>query len=562
MGRKTLLRRNISVGKSRANGPVSQFLESYAIGMPTGGATKGSATGPVDGFIDGPARFHMPGHKGRGKALVHAAAWDITEIPGADNLLSPEGLLKTAQEEAAAFFGAAASYFLPGGSSQGMQAAILALPANTIVYASRDCHRSLISALALSGHRARFLPPVPAADGRNALPTVDSLEAAFAEILSKGENAGVPFEKEAQDGSGIPSPAGGATPLALVITRPDYFGRCCDIAVISDFCRRAGIVLVVDEAHGAHFPLSDRLPDSAIPYADVIFASAHKTLDAPNPAAYLHLGRTRSPHAPTADALERAARLLGTTSPPYPLLAALDQAWRGQRELWERHIDRLDAWRKTLPPRWQGALERGQFGRVDQENRAASGDLTRLCFDVRPTGTGHALEAHLRRQGVFMEMADSFRVVGITSPLDPPEWYDRLRAGLESYNSAVVGDRVRWDALGADAAQGREARDGAASATVLSMALSPGGPLNLPSPPLPEQVCTVRQALLAPLERVSEEEAAGRVCARSVGAYPPGSALICPGERIDQAMVKHLQALRDGGATLFGLPFLCIKEEV
>lgn len=515
-------RRNISPGegqKGQGNGiaspvpggpgPVGSFLQNYA----------GS----------NPARFHMPGHKGRGRALQSAAARDITEIPGADNLLSPEGILKTAQEEAAAFFGAAATAFLPGGSSQGMQAAILSLPRDAVVFASRDCHRSLISALALSGHAARFLPTVPQRDGRNALPTVAALEAALGGALPGGEAR---EEGAATSPGGVSAPRPPEAPLALVITRPDYYGRCCDIQAIGDFCRRRDIILVVDEAHGAHFPLSDRLPASSIPYADISFASAHKTLDAPNPAAYLHLGRSRSSHAPTADALERAARLLGSTSPPYPLLAALDQAWRGQETAWGEHIDRLEAWRRSLPPRWRGALERGQFGSTDQANPMAAGDFTRLCFDVRPTASGHALEAHLRSQGVFMEMADRYRVVGITSPLDPPEWYDRLRAGLESYAAAMEAPPARRTAPAMDEL-----------------------------PPPPEQIMTVRQALLAPLERVAEDGAAGRICARSVGAYPPGSALVCPGERIDRAMVKHLQSLRAGGATLFGLPFLCVKEE-
>jgi len=47
--------------------------------------------------------FHMPGHKGRstlyeeagyGWLLRDAAAWDITEIPGADSLYCPRGALR------------------------------------------------------------------------------------------------------------------------------------------------------------------------------------------------------------------------------------------------------------------------------------------------------------------------------------------------------------------------------------------------------------------------------------------------------------------------------------
>ena len=54
--------------------------------------------------------FHMPGHKRRltemlpdfPEALQRAARLDITEIDGFDNLHDPEGILKDAEEKAAA----------------------------------------------------------------------------------------------------------------------------------------------------------------------------------------------------------------------------------------------------------------------------------------------------------------------------------------------------------------------------------------------------------------------------------------------------------------------------
>jgi lysine decarboxylase len=46
------------------------------------------------------ARFHMPGHKGRGLAGFwrdELAKWDVTEISRTDNLHAPHGAILTAE---------------------------------------------------------------------------------------------------------------------------------------------------------------------------------------------------------------------------------------------------------------------------------------------------------------------------------------------------------------------------------------------------------------------------------------------------------------------------------
>ena len=59
--------------------------------------------------------FHMPGHKmGKGLSRIltdNPAALDITEVPGADNLHFPTGVVKQAQEFTAKAFGADRSFF-------------------------------------------------------------------------------------------------------------------------------------------------------------------------------------------------------------------------------------------------------------------------------------------------------------------------------------------------------------------------------------------------------------------------------------------------------------------
>ena len=73
--------------------------------------------------------FHMPGHARRDdfEGLGSAARIDFTEIDGLDNLHAPEGILREAMERAAKVWGADRAFFLVGGSTVGMLAAVRAL---------------------------------------------------------------------------------------------------------------------------------------------------------------------------------------------------------------------------------------------------------------------------------------------------------------------------------------------------------------------------------------------------------------------------------------------------
>ena len=68
---------------------------------------------------------------------------------------------------------------------------------------------------------------------------------------------------------------------AIFITRPSYYGMVFDIGEIIELAHEKNMVVIVDEAHGAHFGLSDKLPNSALCYgADIVIQSIHKSLPA------------------------------------------------------------------------------------------------------------------------------------------------------------------------------------------------------------------------------------------------------------------------------------------
>ena len=78
-----------------------------------------------------------------------------------------------------------------------------------------------------------------------------------------------------------------------------------------------------------------------------------------------------------------------------------------------------------------------------------------------------------------------------------------------------------------------------------------GGPDWLPPPEPPERAVPLREAVFAPSEAVPLDRAAGRVSAAAAGPYPPGAALVTPGERVTKELAAYLAAL--GPCRTFGL---------
>src|SRR5690349_455408 len=116
----------------------------------------------------GSTRFHVPGHKGGAGAdpgLRAALGWsaltaDIPQdIEGID--LGPEPTpYQRAEQLAAEAHGAARTFFLTNGATQGNHALCLALaPLGASVVVQRNSHASVIDGLVLSGGRPTFVAP-------------------------------------------------------------------------------------------------------------------------------------------------------------------------------------------------------------------------------------------------------------------------------------------------------------------------------------------------------------------------------------------------------------------
>src|SRR5918998_5554487 len=224
----------------------------------------------------GSTRFHVPGHKGGAGAdpgLRAAIGWaaltaDIPQdIEGVD--LGPEPTpYQQAELLAAEAHGAARSWFLTNGATQGNHALCLALaPLGAAVVVQRNSHPSVIDGLVLSGGTPTFVAPEYEHElGMAHGVTPDTLAAALA-----------------------------ATPeaRAAFIVSPTYYGMSADVAGCADVCHAAGVALVVDQAWGPHFGFHPELPASALALgADAVLTSTHKIVGSLTQSAMLHVAPT------------------------------------------------------------------------------------------------------------------------------------------------------------------------------------------------------------------------------------------------------------------------------
>jgi arginine/lysine/ornithine decarboxylase len=408
--------------------------------------------------------MHMPGHKGQ--AAFGPEAFDITEIEGADDLYPARGIIRESEANAAVLFGAGRTLYSAEGSSLCIRA-MLYLAALTAggkgvpqrLLAGRNAHKTLMTAAALLDLEIDWLLPGKGGDLLGCAVTAEVLE---------DKLKGQPY-------------------MAVWLTSPDYLGRRADLRAAAEVCRRYGVPLLVDNAHGAYLKF---LPEDGHPLtlgADACCDSAHKTLSCLTGAAYLHL----SAGAPEgwAEQAEQAMSLFASTSPSWLILQSLDRMnaeLAGDYPDWIcRAADRVAQIRSDL----------------SREGWVFVGDEPmKLALDAAAFGyTGEELQALLRRDGIACEFADRRYLVLMPSAENTEEAWQRLLKALRAV--------PRREAL-----------------------------KETPPPlPVPEKVLSVREAMLSPQETLPADKAVGRILADACVSCPPAVPVVIAGERITPA---------------------------
>lgn len=445
--------------------------------------------------------MHMPGHK-RNVDMMHMPnpyMLDITEIEGFDNLHQAEGVLEELSLRISRLYGSKRAYPLVNGSTAGILAAISAATCRgDKVLVARNAHKSVYNAIMLMGLEPVYYYPHLIDDS-----------SIFGGILT------TEIEALLINNPGI---------KAVIITSPTYEGIVSDIKKISDIVHRYNALLIVDEAHGAHFGFIKQLPESAVTLgADLVIQSLHKTLPSFTQTAILHSNRN--------DIISRLARYLAcyeSSSPSYILLAGIDRCIsiledRG-KELFEAYYGRLKHFYDSI-----SGLEKIRV--LDWNIIGRSGvfdwDPSKLTVCVKNTDiNGRRLQDILRKDyHIEMEMAALDYALGIAGICDTDEGFRRMSTAL-----LEIDKNCRPILPGESKAD-----------NILKAAVKP------------ERILLPCELEGYETEIVNMDESVGRIAAGCISLFPPGCPLIVAGERIDRELIDYIKQVKQTGISINGL---------
>lgn len=478
--------------------------------------------------------WHMPGHKRQMtlaesmESLKLGAKYDVTEVPGLDNLLAPEGVLKESMAQLSKVYGSYRSYYLVNGSSCGILTAISAVcrPGDTLIM-GRNCHRSIYHAVALLGLHPVYLYPKKLND-----------YGIFGDITKEQVQEALKEHPETK---------------AVIFPSPTYEGVVSDVAGISEVVHQNGAYLIVDEAHGAYLEFCVQAPAAAIRCgADLVIESLHKTLPCYNQCAILHVGGNDAEQL--RERVERYLQVYQTTSPSYLLVANMEDC-----------IATMDAWRMThMQEYWKRLL---QFRRK-WENRqgihlltkaeviaggAYDYDEAKLVFCIPENGTritGEAFANRLEQEcGQVMEMASLHYVLAMTSVADTEEAFETLDQALRKIVVAIEEKETENIAEDSQKAKGIVEQTKITEQTGIAI-----------DKELKQSVVSEQEQKMIPADAWNQEmvlvklpEAEGRIAGEYVTVYPPGIPQLVPGESISNKEITYLQQCMEQGLTVQGI---------
>lgn len=428
---------------------------------------------PICDFVNeyikrNPVRTHMPGHKGVG--LVGIESFDLTEMEGADDLYHPEGIIKESEKNASLVFGCDTCYSTEG-SSQCIRAMMYLCSIYAAekgeklrVLAGRNAHKTFLSAAALLDIEVEWLVPKEMDSYLSVIIGTEELENLFssAEIL----------------------------PHVLYLTDPDYLGNKVDVKAISRVCKKYGVLLAIDNAHGAYLKF---LSPSQHPIdfgADICCDSAHKTLPALTGSAYLHI----SDSAPIVfkNEVKNALSMFGSTSPSYIILQSLDKL---NRYLSDGYKERLSKFIQKVE-KLKAELELNGYKFIGDEK-------IKLTFDAKKYGyEGDELAEVLLEKNIVTEFHDKDYLVMMLTPETGDEGLRIIKNALLSIEKkSIVTDLP-------------------------------------PKFTKSERKMSIREAMLTKREKLPVEKAEGRILAEASVGCPPAVPILVSGELITKEAIE------------------------
>jgi len=418
----------------------------------------------VKKYVDGKnTRLHMPGHKGA--LILGMEDIDVTEFDGADCLYSANGIIKKSRENASTLFGANTFYSAEGSSLCIRAMLYLALKnrknptERPTVIATRNAHKTFVSAVGLLDIDVKWIYP----ENSDSYLTCSCNAVELDKLLSECK----------------------VLPIAVYITSPDYLGNVQSIKEISKVCKKYGVLLLVDNAHGAYLKF---LPESLHPIdlgADMCCDSAHKTLPALTGSAYLHLSKNLPKEM--IDQAEHALSVFGSTSPSYLILQSLDAVnayiANGYKEKLNDFIIRLSELKNAL---------------VKHGYEFCGSEPLKLTIKTKAYGyTGIELNEILKANGIFVEFYDPDLLVMMFTPESSAQTLEKVKSVLLSIPRKTPIQTIA------------------------------------PTPKTAKVATSIKIALQSPSKNISVNDARGRILADLTVNCPPAVPIVVCGEIID-----------------------------
>ena len=445
--------------------------------------------------LDGALAFHTPGHKqGLGahellKNLVTAEGLrqEVSLMEELDDLHSPHGCIRDAEKLAAELFHADDVLFMVNGTTSAIQAMILAtLKPNDLVFVPRNSHRAVTAGLILSGAIPIFLPVEFSAELKIPL-----------NVTAKTIRHAIKKFPQCK---------------ALILTSPNYYGVAADVKKIAEILHENKMMLLVDEAHGAHLQFNENLPLSAMDSgADISAQSTHKLLGSMTQTSMLLVRKKFV----DAEKVRRAASLLQTTSPNYLLLASLDIARLQMSEVGREKISNAIELSKFLRAEIKKFPALKTFDAVKNFEL----DLTKVTINVEGAGlTGIDAEKILRHKfKIQCELSDAANLLFIISYADNFTTVSKLVEKLRAW-SLELKEKTTIDLFNYR------------SIDLIASAISP------------------REIFFAQSQLVPIKKSVGKICAEEITFYPPGIPIVNLGEIITAEVVEQIFELKKIGA--------------
>ena len=429
--------------------------------------------------------MHMPGHKRRVGVIKNSLPYDIdiTEIDTFDNLQNPQGILKNCLEKSSKVFGSYRSFYSVNGGSCGVLVALKSYcNIGDKIILTRNCHKSVYNLVELLNLRCVYLDVKTDEYGILKQVEFDEIKQTVLENLDA---------------------------KCVIITSPTYEGVISNVQKIANFLHKNNIPLIVDEAHGAHLFLRD---SSALQKgADIVLNSLHKTLPSLTQTALIHIGKKALNKEIVAEKVANNLSIFQTTSPSYVLMSSIDECVEFLSKKGKKSFANLQENLAIFKQNVEGLKHLKIIG-YNVKSNYFEFDNTKIVISTKNTNiNGAKLMEMLRKNKIECEMYYNDYVLAMVTIFDTNKNLKYFAKVLKDIDSRLVDLKmiVRY--------------------------------FDLPKPEIVLSVCDARNSKK---RLVNLKDAKGKVVAEYVYAYPPGSPILVPGERLTKDVLYHLEMIK------------------